>query len=504
MWNRLLFLSRRAERVAWLVAVCCFCACTAPPEALRFGLAAAPATLDPRYYTDAAAARIGRLIFEQLVDFDLAFEPVPALADWVLIAPTQYRFTLRRASHFHDGTRLTAQDIAATYRAVLTPTSTSPHRGTLNNIARVEVLAPETIDFYLRRPDPLFPGLLTLGILPARQAASPQVLSSPIGSGPFVLERQTAPEHVQLTRRQDGQRLEFLTITSETTRALKLARGELDILQGGLSPETTRWLARQPEVRVSQRPGTVFSYIGTNLAHGPTSQRKVREALLLALDREAILHYLLNDQGRRAETLLVPEHWAAAKLNGPARDLTAARRALAAAGFGVARPLRLELKTSSDAFRRRLATVLQQQWREAGIEVTLKSYDWGTFYGDVKAGRFDLYLLSWVGLQLPDIFRQAFHSDSRPPRGANRGGYVNAEVDALIDTAERATNLHARIRDYRALQALLLRDLPYLPLWFEDTLIVQRTRVHGYDTDLHADYDGLTRAKLIADDAATH
>jgi len=95
---------------------------------------------------------------------------------------------------------------------------------------------------------------------------------------------------------------------------------------------------------------------------------------------------------------------------------------------------------SFDPFRIRLATILQQQLAEAGIQVTVSSYDWGTFFGDIKAGRFQLYSLAWVGIKSPDIFRYAFHSDALPPAGANRGRFSDVQVDHLIDAAMQQVN----------------------------------------------------------------
>ncbi len=102
---------------------------------------------------------------------------------------------------------------------------------------------------------------------------------------------------------------------------------------------------------------------------------------------------------------------------------------------------RLQYKTSTDPVRIRIATVIQQQLADVGIDLQLLSYDWGTFYGDIKAGRFQMYSLAWVGIKTPDIFRYAFYSDSLPPEGANRGRLADARVDQLIEAAEQAATL---------------------------------------------------------------
>jgi peptide/nickel transport system substrate-binding protein len=101
-------------------------------EGIRFGLAAAPTNLDPRYATDATSERINRLLYARLTDYDAQGRPVAQLASWQQLTPRHYRFTLTDPEHrFHNGGRLTSRDVAATYASILDPANASPHRGTL-------------------------------------------------------------------------------------------------------------------------------------------------------------------------------------------------------------------------------------------------------------------------------------------------------------------------------------------------------------------------------------
>ena len=474
-------------------------ACARPPDAtLRVGLSSAPTTLDPRYATDATSWRLCRLLFEAPADFDAQFMPRPALMRWAVLSPTRYRFVLNGEPRFSDGQPVSATDVAATYRAVLDPARASPHRASLTNIRDIAVVDARTVDFELTRPDPLFPGLLVIGVLPAAAAAAPAWTLPPPGSGAFVLDGEPGAKHYRLKRRRDGLAVEFLVIESEITRALKLARGELDLLQGGVTPENVGWLAGREGLRIARVDGSTFSYVGFNFARGPTRDPRVRQAIAMAIDRETIVREIFRGQARRAEAMLMPTHWAGvADLQAPyPYDPAAARAALAAAGFSPQRPLRLSYKTSSDPLRLRIATVFKAQLAAVGIDLRIESYDWGTFYADIKAGRFELYGLSWVGLQLPDIFRYALHSAAVPPAGANRGRYANPEVDRLIEAAEAHPTLAARAGIYRDLQRRLASDLPFLPLWFEDFVVVRRARVLGYDTNASGDFDALARVSL--------
>ncbi|MCU0766430.1 MAG: ABC transporter substrate-binding protein [Gammaproteobacteria bacterium] len=471
-------------------------ACGRGPDglpAVRVGLAQAPANLDPRYATDAVSARVVRLLYGALVGIDEHGRPVPALADWVRETPDRYVFTLREGiAPFADGTPLTAADVAATYAAVLDPAGGSPHRGALAAIARVEALDARRVAFDLHRPDALLPSFLTVGILPAAAlAAGHDFAARPLGSGPFRFAAREGEGRLRLERRRDGLAIELLEVRDPTVRALKLRRGEIDLVQNDLPPEIAAWLGAQPGLRLESAPGTTFAYLGLHLEHAALADPRVREAIVLAIDRRAVTEKLYAGLAEPAESMLPPQHWAGADLPERQRDPERARALLAQAGYGPGRPLRLDYKTSADPFRLRLAAVLQHQLREAGVEVAVRSYDWGTFYGDVKAGQFEIYSLAWVGVHTPDIFRYAFHSAALPPDGANRGRYRSAEVDRLVEAAERAQAPDEQAALFRAVQGRLHTDVAYVPLWREHNVAVTGARIAGYRLARDGNYDAL-------------
>ncbi|MGR8920616.1 MAG: ABC transporter substrate-binding protein [Gammaproteobacteria bacterium] len=494
MWNRCrcsCVPERRRLRAALLGAVLLASACGEPaPTHIRFGLPTAPLTLDPRYATDATSERLVHLVHRSLVGFDEASAPVPDLARWSAVGPRSYRFELEPDARFSDGRAIVAADVVATYRSVLDRANASPHRDALGNIAAVRAAGPRAVEFELHREDFMFPGTLGIGILPAEAASGPARDRFVASSGAFERLRFDADGRVLLRRRRDGMLFEFVPVPDVSVRALKLLGGELDIIQGSLTPEIFAWLGRQPGLAAERVPGTTFSYLGFNLAAGRTAERRLRLAIAHAIDREAIITHLFGGAARPAAGLFPPEHWAGAPgLRAPRYDPAAARALIDELGY--ATPVRLRYKTSADPFRRRLALVLREQLLAVGIELDIESHDWGTFYGDVRAGRFELYALSWVGLRLPDILRNVFHSSATPPGGANRGRYRSAAADALIEQAEAAFTRAARQRAYRALTERLLYDLPYVPLWYEDHLVVRRDDIAGYTTNLDGRFDAL-------------
>ena len=487
----------KAFRLLLLLCLGLLAACApAKDGTLRMGLASAPVTLDPRFATDATSSRINRLLYARLVEFDERQLPVPGLATWQQLSPTHYRFTLMADSNartFADGSRLSARDVKATYDSILNPATASPHRATLNMIDHITLAGDDQVDFFLSHPDRLFPAYLVIGILPAdKLAASYPFNAQPVGSGPLRFLDWPQQGRLRLQRRSDGQKISFVRVSDATVRVLKLLRGELDMLQNDLSPELIAYLKKKDDITVTQSRGSNFTYLGFNLDDAVTGQLPVRRAIALAIDREAIIRYVMGGAARPASALLPPDHWAGnPALTNIGYNPDAARALLAKLGYGPQRPLHISYKTSTNALRLRLATVLQSQLKQVGIDVDLRSYDWGTFYGDIKAGNFQMFSLSWVGIKTPDIFRYVFHSKSVPPNGANRGRFHDAEVDHLIEVADGADNLEEQAAAYRELEARLLQQLPYVPLWYEDHVFVARKGISHYSLSLDGNFDGL-------------
>jgi len=338
-----------------------------------------------------------------------------------------------------------------------------------------------------------------IGILPAAQIAAGRAFNNhPLGSGPFEMVAWPSPGQLQLRRIKDGQLFEFLVVRDPTVRILKLQRGELDMVQNDLPPELIRYAAARPDLKMVKGQGSNFTYLGFNMQDPVVGRLAVRQAIAYALDRDAIIRYVLGGAARPASALLPPDHWAGDPgLAQYPYDPVHARALLEAAGFAKGE-LSIVYKTSNDPFRIRLATIIQQQLDAVGINVDLRSYDWGTFYGDIKAGRFQMYSLSWVGIKMPDIFHYAFYSTAVPPRGANRGHFASPVADRLIDAAQATADPAQEADYYRQLQNYLWQQLPYVPLWYEDNIVIERRAVEGYTLARDGNYDGLENVTLKA------
>lgn len=485
-------------------------------KAIRFGLTSAPVTLDPRYATDASSSRVNRLIYQRLVEFGPDNKPIPGIAVWKQLDKNHYRFFLVKAPQssqlsssepltpesstnaprFHHGKILTAHDVKATYDAILDQATASPHRNALKHIERIEVLDDQTVDFYLTRSDPLFPSFLAIGIMPADLIKSGHSFNqNPVGSGDFKFSHWPFDGQLFLRRQSDQQLFEFLKVKNPTVRVLKLIRGELDLIQNNLPPEHISFLKKESDIHFLTQIGSNYSYLGFNLQDDDTRQLQLRKAIAYGLDRDKIIQYALGNAAKKANGFFPAQHWAGAELVDYDYDQIRAVALMSELGYSENNRLQLTYKTSSDPFRIRIATIIQSQLKDIFIDMAIRSYDWGTFYGDIKSGKFQLYSLTWVGIKTPDVFRNVFHSDSLPPSGANRGRLKNLKIDQMIELAEQEQDLIQQAKGYRLLQEELHETLPYVSLWYEDNVAFFRKNIHGYQVSQDGNYDGLKFVK---------
>ena len=462
-------------RFAALLLALLLASCQTPrQEQVVFAIATAPASLHPLLATDAVSERINELLYRPLIEFDERNRPVPGIVQWHMRDPRHYELRLMtNLAPFSPGSEVRLDDVHATLLGARDHPA-SPHAGTLANLREVKT-HQEYLLLVLEEPDPRFPEKLHLGVAPAALLDDPSRLArEPVGNGPFELLYWLKDGGVLLQRRRDGQRFAFQVVPDPTMRALKLLRGEASLVQNDLPYEMYPVLESELEIELQSTPGTTFSYLGFNLEDPVTGDRRIRAAIAHAIDRRAIVEHLFSGYALRTNTLLTAQHWAAHQRLVPyAHDPERARALLAEMGYSRSQPLHLSYKTSTDPFRLRVAAVLQAQLKEVGINLKISSNEWGTFFGDIKAGRFQMYSLSWVGIRTTDIFRHVFHSDSLPPGGANRGRYQSQEVDRLIDQASLLKKEAAKPL-YRSLQEIIHRDLVYVPLWHEDNLLLSR------------------------------
>ena len=480
--------------------------CAAPPPAappadgsLTVALEAAPIHLDPRVATDQASSRVFELMLSGLATKTPAGEFVPDLAEsWEFLDEgRRWRFHLRDGVRFHDGRPVEAADVVWTFGSLVDGTVASAKRGALAALERVVAVDRLTVDFHLREPNGALLANLTsyLGVLP-RGTSPEQMNRAPVGSGPFRFVARSAdavelaPFEGYFGGRPRLARVVLREVPDATVRVLELRKGSVQLVVNALPPDVVPLFQRDPAFRVVQAIGSNYAYLGLNLADPRLGDVRVRRALALAIDRPRLVATLWRGLGVPTETLLPPGHWARnEELPALPHDPAAARRLLDEAGFpdpdGVAGPrprFTLTYKTSTDETALLQAQIVQAMAAEAGIAIEIRSYEFATFYDDVKRGNFQIFSLTWTGVADPDLYSQILHSRRTPPAGSNRGRYTNPEFDALIDAGARFPDPVRRRPFYVAAQAILARDLPYISLFTKVNVAVMPAALDGYQS----------------------
>ncbi len=482
------------------------------PDTVRFLIESSPNNLDLRQGTDAQSERVGALIYDALVHKDEHFNLQPWLAtDWERPEPRIWIFHLRPGVRFHDGKPLTAADVAWSIRSMTNGALTTSKSGSFANVTAIETPTPLTVVVHTANPEPGLLFNLSDGLFGVvEDGAGRDEGLHPVGTGPFRFVDQVQDKEVVLERNPVWwggapklARVRFAVVPDNISMALELKKGSADAESNAITPDEVHALKDVPYLRTEVRPGADVYYANFNVNDPALRDVRVRQAIACAIDKEALIKALWQGRAVPARTLLPPGHWAEANgadLPGYAFDPARAKTLLDEAGLrpnGKGVRLRFTLRTSTDETTRLLAQVLQQQMEAVGIQLDLRSAEFGTFYADITRGAFQMYILRWTGSnEDPDIFRFAYAATSFPPRGGNRGRYRNPELDALLGSAAAEPSEIVRRRDYVGVQRVLATDLPSLPLWYPDVVVVHAKRLENVRPDPGGTFGFLRTAEL--------
>jgi peptide/nickel transport system substrate-binding protein len=490
--------------VAALAAGCANGDGTTDPSFIKVVVRLPPVNFDPRIATDEASARVHQLVYSHLLATDDKLRVVAgrdALAKRLDNPdPLTYIVRLRSGVRFHDGHELTSKDVVYTFGSFLDPNFVSAKKAAYQMMESVRALDAYTVEFKLKEPSGSFPTQLVLHVVP--DGAGDSLRTFPIGTGPYRFVRYVPDEQVELTAYEgywDGlpqnTGVVLRIIPDETMRALELRKGAADMSVNDVPPDIAFELERRRELKLVEAEGVDYTYIGLNLRDPVLADKRVRQAIAYAVDREAIVKYLRRGLATPAVGVLAPIAWAF-EPDVPRfdYDVEKAMQLLDEAGYhdpdgtGPLPRVRLSLKTSTDEFYRLQATVIQQDLRKVGIDVDVRSYEFATFYADVLSGNVQMYTLQWVGVTDPDMLRRVFHSAQVPPSGFNRMYYKNPEVDRLLDLATSASSDEERRKYYGDVQKIVAEDVPYVSLWYKTNVAVMRPNVSGLRLSAQADF----------------
>lgn len=478
-----------------------------------------PVTMDPHLAGDALSAEYIVEIFGGLLtitppDFTVTFD----LAESFQVSDDGYIYTfkLRNDASFHDGTRVTAEDVKWSFERASSPVpvgATQPSAtvlaylgdivgvrehfyGLADDVEGIEVVDGRTIQFTLTEPLPsgLFLAKLTYPtafVVDQRQIErNPRNwMRKPNGTGPYKLREWRLGERIVLEANErfhldpKPRVKQVLYELSGGSTLTRFENGEIDVSGIGIS-DIER--ARDPNSDLSALykffPQFTISYIAFNNKAPPFDDPNVRKALALAIDRRKVAEVTFNNMLLPATGILPPQlpgYTSDDKTYG--YDPEAARIALAASEYGSADnlPPIVLTEVGGGAEARTDTQAFLEQWRtELGIEVEIRQADFATFLADQDSGRLQMFNAGWI-MDYPDaedILDLKFHSFS----SLNDVGYSNSDVDALLDDARVETDPARRIALYQNAERLIIDDVAWIPLYFSLAHVVVNADVDGW------------------------
>jgi peptide/nickel transport system substrate-binding protein len=487
-----------------LILLCLIISCTKSEipdrNTLNVALSSPPSTLDPRRTTDATGQRIVALLFNSLVRTGPDLRVMGDASESWTYKDLVYTFKLKKGLKFSNGRALAASDIDFTFKEY--KKNGSPFQSTLSPVTSVKV-DTKGDDTYVRLQlskfhAPLLDDLSSIKLLPQAEVekAGDDFGRNPIGTGSYVFKSQDSQQIVIEARTEHPvvvpktAKVVFKIIQDDSTRNLKMKKGAIDIAQQELPQNKINEYENHADFRVVKFPGLSMNYLLLNLRNEKLQNLKLRKAMSLSINRDEIIKFKLSGLGTPASTIITPIHPMFVKeLRAPVFDLAAAKQL----AKDLIQGTEFTLKTSNIPSAVENGKVVAHQLEQTGLKVKLQSYEWATFYGDVKTGNFELALMRWVGTTDPDIYRLAFHSSELPP-GRNRGAYINKTLDKLLEAGPTIVDSVKRYEHYKKIQTIVLEELPIIPLWYDTQVAVIHSRVNDYDPPINGDYTGLFKA----------
>lgn len=510
----------RGRPGAIVVALCAIIAsaCARPersPGSIQVDIESSQTSTDPRFATDAISSRVNELVFDSLVKISRDGKFVGDLAERIERPdPTTLIFHLKHGVRFSDGRELTSRDVKFTYDSILAPSSISAKRAGMVELASVAAPDDYTVTMTTRHPYAPALEIALQGIVPqGTPLPGKSTASGPPGTGPFAMFSYRRDESVTLVRNPyhaappaGVQEILFKVVPDPTVRALELAEGICDLSENNIEAAVLPWLAKNRALEISNTAGTTYKYLAFNFRDPRLRDLRVRRAIAYSIDRAEIIGSMLRGTARIATGMLTPESWAydgnvATYAYNPAE----ARRLLDQAGYRAdargMRNLRFEFKTTPEGAR--VAEVFQAMLKRVGIALDVRTLEWATYYGDIQRGDFELTSLQWVGIEDPNYYYMVFDSAMAPPHGnTNRGYYSNPEMDELVEAGQRTIEPAARKQIYARVQKLAADDLPYVSLWWINTVAVLDRKLNGFDPYPNGSLRSIAQITLAAPDGA--
>jgi len=455
-------------------------------DTLVIGAAAEINTLDLLTQNDQINNICLKLTHETLLFFTNKSEMVPELAEsWEYKDETTLVVKLKENVKFSDGTPMTADDVKFTYEMALDSNSSS----SLAGLKSIDVLDPYTVQLNLEGYDNEFlVNLSSINVGIQSKKAYESGMDQPylIGTGQYKLEEWVSGDHVTFVKNENywdpenagkAEKITFRPILEASSRTIALQNGEIDV---AIDPPVNELdiLAKDESVTVYEQPGTRLFYFAFNVTKEPWNNVTLRQAVASAINRQDVIEVAVGGKGTPQTTILNRGLWGFYdEMEGFPYNIEKAKELMAEAGYPDG-GLTAKLLIANSTPYTNIATVIQSNLKEIGIDVTIETVEDATLKETCVKGEQELYLWRWNEDQKVDwVYGDLFRSDS----SYNYHHYNNPVADDLIYKVRTEKDQDKRYQFGVDLQTLLVNDSPQVPLYIANLVI-------AYNKDLQGQY----------------
>lgn len=462
-----------------------------PGGILKVGMQSDPGGLDPVLLSATALFHVVEHIYNRMTRIMPDLSVAPELAESIEISEDglTYTFKLRSGVTFHNGREMVAEDVVYSYKRLVDPTVASPSADDLASMADVTAPDPSTVVVTLKAPDASFLSSIanqSCIIVPKEVVEENGDLAQvAVGTGPFVFKEYVPNTSITLEKNPayweeglpyvDG--LELIIASEDTSRTTAVVTGTVDMIE--YAPLRDIELLEQDEsIVLAGNSNTNIRYLGFNMQREPFNDVRVRKAISMVIDREAVLGPAVFGHGTPVQTVLPPDHWAALPGDIPPVDIEGAKALLAEAGLADGFKTTIT-SWAAYSFLNAAAVVIQEQLKQIGIDAELILLETATMIQEVHTPgqeKYDMAVTGTSGHVDPHALVQNFQTGT----GGNTMGYSNARVDELINQGYTITDQAARAEIYKEIQQILLEDLPWVSLFVANQYEAMKDCVKGY------------------------
>lgn len=456
-------------------------------------------SLDPAGVNDVPSYNVQSNIFEKLVTFDADMEQQPGLAEsWEAVDDITWEFKLQEGVTFHDGTDFNAEVVKANVEHIQDPDVAAPAANYMAMVDEVEVVDDYTIRMITEYPFASLPSHFAHNVsamiskkqieedyeaMEEGKEPGTVINENPIGTGYFKLETWIPGESIELVRNDDywnGEALldsvTFKVIDEDLTRVAEVETGTSHVTDP-LSPSDIEQMEATDGVHVSKQESLALDYIGFNTQKEPFDDERVRQAISMAIDKTQIMEGIYNGVGEPAIGPLAPAvSGYDDSVSGLDYDVDKAKELLAEAGYKDG--FSTSIWTNDKRERVDIATNVQSQLKEIGIDVEIETMEWGAYLDQIGTGEHDMFILGWSNstATADTGIYPLFHSDNIGPSG-NRTFTDDAELDSLIEAGRKEMDENKRSEIYKEVQEELVNLAPMIYLLHDEYLLGVRDEV---------------------------